>query len=167
MIEKSPGTGKIRSQRVRHTCSISEALESFFGRHKGRGNFKLPYLWENWGMVMGENLSYVAQPLGVHDKTLIIGAEDSMLMHELSFCTPEIMARANAFLDEEYFCKVRVELLRDRIPLYPPVAARPKEQTVPEPRPRPDNLGQLLGVLDPDSPVGKAYLSYVKSFEGE
>lgn len=175
-------------KRVREVKSVQEALERFFSRHRGRGNFNLPQLWENWAMVMGDGLSLAALPLGVHDRTLIVGAEDSMLVHELSFCTPEILARANAFMSavspadpggavgqvdpigeaEEYFKKVRVELLRDRAPLTPgKTSARAVESAPAERREKPAELGNLLGVLDPDSALGRAYASYVKSFEAE
>ena len=163
------------SARTRGTRSLQDALKAFFSRHKGRGNLHLAHLWESWPVVMGENLCAVAQPLGVHDKTLIIGAEDSMLMHELTFMIPEILARANAFMDEEHFTKVRLELVRDRIPLYPPNPAQLAQQggngldglapPTGETRTRPDNLGAAMDKLNPDSPIGRAYRSYVRSFE--
>lgn len=154
-------------KRTRRVQSLNEALEAFFSRHKGRGNLRLPHLWENWPMVMGDPLWRVALPLGVQDRILLIGAEDNMLMHELSFHTPEILDRANAFMDEAYFERVRLELLRGRLPLYPPLTARPASEPGRAPsRPRPPDLGKLSARIDPESPVGRAYASYLRSFEG-
>lgn len=161
-LRNKNGAGK----RTRRAQSLTEALECFFARHKGRGNLRLPHLWENWPMVMGDPLWRAALPLGVQDRILLIGAEDNMLMHELSFHTPEILDRANAFMDEGYFERVRLELLRGRQPLYPPSAARPSaEAGKPANRPKPPDLGKLSAKMNPDSPVGRAYASYLRSFE--
>ncbi|MDR1126021.1 MAG: DUF721 domain-containing protein [Deltaproteobacteria bacterium] len=152
-------------KRARRVQSLTEALEIFFSRHKGRGNLRLPHLWEHWPMVMGDPLWRLALPLGVQDRVLLVGAEDNMLMHELSFHTPEMLARANAFMDEEYFGRVRVELVRGRMPLYPPVARPVSGEAKPAGRPKPPDLGSLGGKIDPESPFGRAYLSYLGSFE--
>ncbi|MDR2826173.1 MAG: DUF721 domain-containing protein [Deltaproteobacteria bacterium] len=148
----------------RHYKSIpvQNALDNFFARHRNKANFHIVHLWENWDMVMGEYLTKVALPLGSKEKTLLIGTEDNMLMHELSFYTPEILGRANAFMREEYFDKVHLSPLQGRVPLYP-FPATPGSGQRPDERPRPENLGKLI--LDPSTPVGKAYTSYVKSFE--
>jgi hypothetical protein len=148
----------------RHYKSISlqNALDNFFARHKDKADFHIVHLWENWDMVMGEYLAKVALPLGAKEKTLFVGAEDNMLMHELSFYTPEILGRANAFMQAEYFDKVHLSPLQGRVPLYPFPAAHGNWQR-PDERPRPENLGKLI--FDPATPVGKAYASYVKSFE--
>ncbi|MDL2307479.1 DUF721 domain-containing protein [Desulfovibrio sp. OttesenSCG-928-C06] len=155
--------------RARATKSLQDALKAFFSRHKGRGNYHLAHLWESWPIVMGDNLCAVALPLGVQDRTLIIGTEDSMLMHELTFMIPEILNRANAFMDEQYFAKVRLELLRDRVPLYPPQDRAATGGSLAKPQPehrvKPENLGAAMDKLDPNSPVGRAYRSYVRSFE--
>ncbi|MDR1243272.1 MAG: DUF721 domain-containing protein [Deltaproteobacteria bacterium] len=154
-----------RGGRLYKTVSLQDALEFFFARHPDRANFHLAHLWENWNMVMGEYLGKTARPLGARDRTLLVGADDNMLMHELSFYTQEILSRANAFMREEYFTKVRFSLLQDRVPLYPP-PPRHKSAQAPDGRPKPENLGKLSGVFDPESPIGRAYASYVKSFEG-
>jgi hypothetical protein len=151
-------------RRLHKAISLQDALDNFFSRHQDRANLHVAHLWENWGMVMGEYLGKIALPLGTQNRTLLIGADDSMLMNDLSFYTPEILGRANAFMREEYFDKIRLSPLRGRTPLYP---APPKQSSMQEPdiRTKPENLGGLMGVLDPDSPIGKAYASYVKSFD--
>lgn len=142
-------------------------MDTFFSSHKGRQNLHTVHLWENWNMVLGEELALLALPLGIQDRTLIIGAEDNMLMHELSFQLPEILERVNAFMNEEFFTKARLELLQNRTPLYPPQKPVTGASQVREPRIKPENLGSLLPQMNPDSYVGRAYISYVKSFEDE
>jgi hypothetical protein len=154
--------GKYR--RFRKSLALRDALDDFFIRHKGRANFHIAYLWDNWNMVMGEYLGKAALPLGARDRTLLVGAEDNMLMHELSFYIPEILSRANAFMQEEYFNKVLLSPARGRTPLYPPQPRQTYAQA-PVERPKPAKLGKLLGTMDQSSAVGRAYAAYVKSFE--
>jgi hypothetical protein len=156
-----------KSHKYKRSCKslpLRDALDDFFTRHKGRANFHVAHLWDNWNMVMGEYLSKAALPLGAQDGTLLIGAEDNMLMHELSFHIPEILSRANAFMREKYFNKVLLSPVRGRTPLYPPQPRQTYRQA-PLERPRPEKLGKLLGILDQSSAVGRAYASYVKFFE--
>lgn len=145
--------------------SIQEAVMRFFIRSRGKERFHLLQLWDNWPMVMGVELALLAMPLGAKDSTLIIGAEDNMLLHELSFQVPEILDRANAFMHSPYFRQVRLELLQGRKALYPRSKPDVGLVNLPEERMRPEGLGSLRDKIDPESPVGKAYLEYVKSFE--
>ncbi len=149
----------------RKGASVQDALQRFFERHKGHESFHLLHLWDNWPMVMGEALCAMAHPLGAKDRLLIIGVEDNLAMHELSFQVPQILARANAFMNEQYFRQVRLELLQKRKPLYPRLALCRRDLTME--RPKPSNLGRLKDSIDPNSAAGRAYLSYVESFEGK
>jgi hypothetical protein len=133
-------------------------------RHRSQENFHLLHLWDNWPMVMGDELCAIAHPLGAKNRTLIIGAEDSMLMHELSFQASQILSLANAFMNEPYFKQLRLELLQKRKPLYPRITVSSCRSSV-EKRERPANLGRLVNHIDPESAAGKAYLAYIKSFE--
>ena len=71
--------------------------------------FRLVELWNNWKIVMGP-LAGLAVPLGHRGKKLVIAAEDNMAQQELTFCTDEILARANSFLEEPYFTECQVKL---------------------------------------------------------
>lgn len=157
---------KYPNPRVRKVKSIQEALGRFFSKHKGRENFQIVHLWENWDMVMGETLKDLALPLGCKERILRIGAEDNMLLYELGFYAQEILARANAFMHEEYFTKIRFELLQNRKPLAPKLDTT-GPIILPEERQRPDQLGGLLRYFDPESKIGKAYRSYVESFKAD
>lgn len=146
-------------------ASVQEAIRLFFGKNRGRERFHLLQLWDNWPMVMGEELSETAQPLGARERTLIIGAEDNMLLHELSFQVNEILDRANAFMNAPHFSQVRLELLQGRRPLYPRTQPEQGRVNLTEERERPAKLGGLRDKIDPESPAGRAYLAYLESFE--
>lgn len=148
-------------------ASLHEAIGRFFGRNRVDERFHLLQLWDNWPMVMGEELCALARPLGAREGTLLIGAEDNMLLHELSFHAQDILARANAFMHTPRFSQVRFELLQGRRPLYPRQAGEQGLVNLPEKRERPAKLGGLKDKVDPDTPAGRAYLAYVASFEEE
>ncbi|WP_341806122.1 DUF721 domain-containing protein [Nitratidesulfovibrio liaohensis] len=146
--------------------TIGEALRGFLERRGAPERMRLVRLWENWDMVMGTDIAVLAYPLGHRKRILLVGAEDNMAMQDLTFLTPEILERVNAFMDDvsdgPYFERVEVHLLQRRTPLDEVRV----ERSAPPPRvpPRPDNLGGLLGAFDPESPVGRAYASYVRMF---
>ncbi|MGJ3521883.1 DUF721 domain-containing protein [Nitratidesulfovibrio sp. D1] len=146
--------------------AIGEALRGFLERRGAPERMRLVRLWENWDMVMGVDIAVLAYPLGHRKRILLVGAEDNMAMQDLTFLTPEILERVNAFMDDvsdgPYFERVEVHLLQRRTPLDEVRVTR----GAPPPRvpPRPDNLGGLLGAFDPESPVARAYASYVRMF---
>lgn len=148
-------------------ASLQDAVERFFGRNHLQERFHLLHLWDNWPMVMGDEIAPLAQPLGAKGGTLIIGAEDNMLLHELSFYAQEILARANAFMNAPKFSQVRLELLQGRRPLYPRGLEDRGQVNLPDERQRPKKLGGLKDKIDPNSPAGRAYLAYVQSFEDD
>lgn len=145
---------------------IADALRGFLDRRGAPERLRLVRLWENWDMVMGVDIALLAYPLGHRKRILLVGAEDNMAMQDLTYLAPEILERVNAFMDGvnegPYFERVELHLLQRRTPL-----DRVRlEHGTPPPRvpPRPERLGGLLGTLDPDSPVGRAYASYVRMF---
>ena len=56
---------------------------------------RLGHLWQNWNMVMGEDLAPLARPLGHHRDMLLIGAEDAMLAQELHLMSGELLERVD------------------------------------------------------------------------
>ncbi len=150
-----------REKRLR---SVQEAVNILLAAYGGEENFRICALWDNWEMVMGEALAPLALPLGHKDGVLLVGAEDSMALQELSLQTPEILERANAFMDTPFFSKVRVILQQGQRPLSEKLPARP---TTPARSPmpsRPPRLGGLMGTFPPDSLVGRCYRAYVAAF---
>ncbi len=165
-MNRKPAPKSARSLRV---CSASEALRDFFAARPGaETRMALVKLWQHWDMVMGEEITPLARPLGERAGTLLVGAEDNMELQELTFYGPEMLERANSFMGWPHFAGLRLELLQGRIPLYPP---RPAGQ-LPSPPPkeawtRPEGFGRLLelGVLDADSPAGRCYAAFLAAHE--
>jgi len=122
----------------------------------------LGQLWQNWDIVMGPDIAPVAHPLGHRNGILLIGGDDSCAMQELSYAVPEILERANAFMDEEFFHKVELHLLMGKDSLQRVDITQAPELPAP---PRPPRLGKAQ--LPPDSPIAQAYAAYVRMFEEE
>lgn len=144
---------------------IGDALKGFLNARGAKNQFQLARLWENWEMVMGPDLTPLAFPLGHRKGILMVGAEDNMAAQDLTFMTPEILERVNAFMDGPFFSRVEVHLLMGRTPLDTTRLVIPPSSRVPLP-PRPEGLGGLLDKLDPTSTVGRCYAKYVKLFDG-
>lgn len=141
-----------------------EAVRALFASLGGQHQARLVELWRHWRMVMGEDITPLARPLGHKDRTLLVGAEDGMAMQELSLLAEEMRDRANAFMGNEFFSKVRVSLPQGK----PDLARERRERPEPEapPPPVPAASGDLLGVLPPDSPVGRCYAAYAARRRG-
>lgn len=120
---------------------------------------RLVRLWQHWDMVMGPQLAPIAWPLGHRGTVLLVGAEDAMLMQELSMQTEEILERVNAFIDEALFTEVRVSLALGKNPLngslaVPPPRVRPVLERGPAPS------GRYLDLMNSDSAVAKCYARF-------
>lgn len=139
----------------------------------------LQRLWDNWETALGADLAALAMPLGHHagrpsarsgdpeGATLLLGAEDAMLLQELRFRGDEILARINAFLGRPYFSAVQVSLPLGR---RAPERSRQRregpfrrEQGEGAPPPR----GIFLRGMDPDSPVARCYARFAQRPEAE
>ena len=114
-------------------------------------------------MVMGEDLASLAIPLGHKKNTLRLGAEDSMAAQEIAMQSTEVLERVNAFMSEQYFSRVQVELVMGRLDL-----SGSREELQPPPPeyrvPRPQQLGSLQDVFEPNSPVAHCYEAYLRYF---
>lgn len=121
-------------------------------------------LWRNWEMVMGPELAPLAFPLGRRKNLLIVGGEDNMALQELSFQTPEILERVNAFmdapLDDPVFVRVELRLLMGMRPLSLPPESTTRVRERPAP---PADLGAYFSSMRPDSPVARSYASCLRS----
>ncbi|GAB6161329.1 hypothetical protein JCM12298_04880 [Desulfothermus naphthae] len=142
----------------------SNIIEEIINKKGGREKFALIRLWKNWEEVLGKNLSQLARPIGTKGKTVIIGVEDSILMQELSFYSPEILKRINQFLGKELFDKIIYKLLEDKtclvdIVLKKETKKRRSKILIPE------NVGHLKETIPQESPVYKAYIKYLECIE--
>lgn len=120
-------------------------------------------LWRNWEMVMGPELASLAFPLGRRRDRLIVGGEDNMALQELSYQTPEILERVNAFMDAPpeapVFSRVDLRLLMGMRPLSLPPESPCRERPAP---PRPADLGAYFSSMRPDSPVTRSYAACLR-----
>jgi len=143
----------MRSKRL---VSTREAVEQLLRRypHKAR----LARLWQNWSMVMGQELALLAWPLGEHKGVLLIGGEDAMAMQDLVMLRDEILERANAFMDKAFFTDMHVSLSLGKRPL-DGLAPPPPRRRLPGNLPRLD--GSALQGSDPDSPAARCYAAFL------
>ena len=164
---------KLRFHRTNEMRAAGEHFASLLDRLGDGREGRLIRLWQNWDMVMGPELAELAWPLGARKSILLVGGEDNLTLQDLSFMTPEILERVNAFMgtDEPAFDKVDLQLLmgrksmdqRVRMPGEPPAGTQlwQKKRPLPE---KPANLGGPLREMRADSPVTIAYLAYLKMF---
>lgn len=148
-------------KREKRLCGIQEALDILFRAHGGQEQRHLNALWNNWDMVLGEDLAQLGAPLGHKDRMLQIGAEDSMALQELSLQSPDILDRVNAFMDGPFFVQVRVILLQGQRALNERRPARSLTPLRPCVPPRPPRLGALSGTFPPGSLVASCYDAYI------
>lgn len=119
---------------------------------------RLVQLWRHWEMVLGPELAPLARPLGHHKDTLLIGAEDAMLMQELHLQSGEILERVNAFMEGPFFASVKVSLRFQRTELDniapPPAPPLPAAE-------RPQLTGSALAAMRADSAVARCYARFL------
>ncbi len=140
----------------------SEIIFDFF-KKRGRGEkLKLITLWKNWNKIMGDGLCKMAKPIGTKGRTLIIGVEDSILMQELSFFSDNILEKIEQFLGYQPFDKIMYKLLEDRTSLDGMFVEVKKTPYIPK---LPVLSGRLKDKIPKESPVYRAYMSYLKLIE--
>lgn len=146
----------------RHRRLGADLILSSLSRFDKKGGLRLVGLWRQWEQVVGHEIAELARPLGHREGALILLAQDAVAAQELSYYAPELLERANAFLGEEVFDKVRFELLDGRVPLGLQEKQAPASAPLRLEKPR--QLGALVDKIDPDTPAGRCYLAYVRRF---
>lgn len=155
-------------------ASLREALLALLASMGGTPERAgLQRLWDNWEKVLGPELAGMAQPLGHHAArgagqagaghgvTLLLGAEDAMLLQELRFRGGEILERVNGFLGHAYFCEVKVSLPLGRsepVRSCETAPARGQGEAAGTPAAR----GIFLAGMDSDSPVARCYARFAR-----
>lgn len=156
---------RTRENREGVAAAMGDVLSGLVERLGGTARIRLTSLWRVWAEVQTPEIAALAPPLGARGRTLVLGAEDPVVMQELAFMAPELLRRANGFLKEEYFDKVVFELVSGRVPL-----DGIRGLSAPPPAPRvkgPRDLGGLADLMASDDPVGRSYRAYVRRFRGE
>ena len=145
----------------------SDLLRAFLERSARGRDLTLAELWRHWDTVLGRGLASLALPVGHREATLLVAAEDHLVMQELSFMTTEILERVNAFLEEERFQEVHLSLLGRQRPLNAPPSTPNSQGRAMRPpmlQPDPAKLGALWDRMDPNTPIGRCYRAYVLRF---
>ncbi len=153
--------GRDTGNRTNDMFPVGGKLESVLSALGNGEKLMQVRLWQNWDMVMGEDIAPLAWPLGARNDTLIVGGEDNLALQELSFMTPEILERVNAFMDAPVFNRVELRLVMGDKPLDRPPDIQPSTRFRPAP-PRPHDLGAHLEDMRPDSPVARCYAAYLR-----
>ena len=96
------------------TYQARDILHDFWNRSERRLQWRLAEIWSSWSTVVGTDIADLAKPLGRNKATLLLGAEDPMVMQEMHFHAPTILRAVNAALGEKVFDKVRLDLLGGR-----------------------------------------------------
>lgn len=148
-------------KRTRKTLAISEALHILLGTPEALRELAIAKLWRHWSDVVGNDVALLVHPLGHRKTTMLLGADNSIVMQEFSYFAPQLLEKANTFLGASIFQKVQIELMAGRRALDAPLA-RPKAIRPTSPTPEP--LGNLLPCMDESSPVTACYRAYVQHF---
>jgi hypothetical protein len=135
--------------------SFGELFARFASRPKVSRRLKLAGLWREWGVLFADPPFDLGRPLGGRGSVLLVGVEDAQAMQELHFARVEFLERANAFLGEQCFDKVRFELIHGRASLDAIKEKPVREQFRPAPLP---DVGGLA--LPQDTPAGRCYAKY-------
>ncbi|MFW6324432.1 MAG: DUF721 domain-containing protein [Desulfovibrionales bacterium] len=141
--------------------SIRALVQGFLSRHDQEDGVLLTRLWTQWEDVVGPELAEMASPMGHRENKLVLGAEDSMIIQEVTYLAPEILSSVNAFLGRNFFDKISVELIRGRTPLD---SIQMEKKIGSLPFKRPDMIGGLLPWMQDDTPVARCYRRYAHLF---
>ena len=158
-----------RAGKFRETRALDSVARAVLDRLGSGQSSHLVQLWQNWSMVMGADIASLAIPLGSRNAVLLVGGEDNMAMQELSYMIPEMLERANAFMDKAHFERVELHLLLGKTALDERIRQADVITVLP-PRPlppRPKTLGGLKGLLNPDNPVARCYAAYLNLYDSE
>ena len=153
--------GRDKGKRTNGMFSLGGKLGSVLSALGNGEKLMQVRLWQNWAMVMGPDIAPLAWPLGARNDILIVGGEDNLALQELSFMTPEILERVNAFMDAPVFDRVELRLVMGDRPLDQMPDIQPSTRVRPAP-PRPRQLGAHLEEMNPDSPVARCYAAYLR-----
>ncbi len=158
-----PYFGKFRAKRdpLEKPMNIQQLLESCMQKLGKPEQALLTKLWQHWDMVMGEYLASIAWPLGYKDGVLLVGGEDATSVQELSFMSMEILERANAFMEKDFFTDVKVRLSLDKTPLHEVVKIQNNVEPLPFVK-GPKLSGKYLNEMPSDSPLASCYAKYVE-----
>lgn len=107
MVKKSKYGKKHHSSSPTLIGSSIYNLLHAMGGNPGRG--RLARLWSDWENVVGEEFAWV-EPLGHKNDILFLGVEDAMEIQEITMRSTEILRLVNAYMESEYFTRLKISL---------------------------------------------------------
>lgn len=108
--------GEIKFKRSRDGCPTPVGDNIFDLLRKMGGSperARLVSLWEGWAEAMGEEYAWIS-PKGHKGSVLLVWADDSMEMQEISMLAPRVLERANAWLKSEFFSSLRIAIRAEK-----------------------------------------------------
>ncbi|MFN2267710.1 MAG: DUF721 domain-containing protein [Desulfonatronovibrio sp.] len=142
--------------------SVDKSINKYLGRIDSDGSrYIFINICNRWDQIVGTEIAALVKPLGQKNKTLILGAQDSIIIQEITFASQQIIDMINDFCGSDIFDKLRVELLKGRTPLDRKLVHKPH---IALPVKKPRQLGNLMGFMSEDSPVARCYSRYVDFF---
>lgn len=150
-----------KGNRINEMHTVHDRLDAVLSKLCTGEKLQQVRLWQNWDMVMGPDIAPLARPLGVRNDLLLVGGDDNLALQDLSFMTPEILERVNAFMDAPVFNKVELRLIMGKATLDHAPDMQPVQRLRPLPE-RPFDLGGHLGEMRTDSPVARCYAAYLE-----
>lgn len=142
--------------------SVDKSINKYIGRIDPDGSrYIFINICSSWDQIVGSEMAALVKPLGQKNKTLILGAQDGIVIQEITFASQQIIDMINDFCGSDIFDKLRVELLKGRTPLDKKLVYTP-HISIPVKKPR--HLGNLKGFMSEDSPVARCYSRYVDFF---
>lgn len=110
---------KQKQRRIAKPVAIQDFCQDLLQQYaKNPHQDSLRYLWENWDMVVGDELVLLAKPLGNKGKILLIGADNPVDLQEIRMYYMDILERANEFLKafslDNYFEKIEFSLMNGK-----------------------------------------------------
>ncbi len=147
--------------RTATATPLAAVLQRFVRSQDKAENFTLVRLWEHWDRLFGPDMAALICPLGRSGDTLLLGAEDAIVIQEFTCFSDQILAKVNGFLGKPMFRHIHIALLQGRSPLNKTLVTTPSPRPAP---PRPTRLGTPGTLPDDASPVARAYRTYVRFF---
>lgn len=93
---------------------VRDILQGLWSDPERQRCLRLAKLWSSWPEIVGHDIADLAKPLGHNKSTLLLGVDDPMAMQEMHFQAGAILEATNAALGENFFDKVRLDLLSGR-----------------------------------------------------
>lgn len=140
--------------------AISKVMNASLARLGNAEQILLVHLWQNWSVVIGDELVNLVYPLGHNNSTLNVGGDDSVSLQEISMQRTEILERVNAFMESDFFTDVNICLVFGKTPLNMLMHPQNDNGLAVKRNVIPLCTGKHLALMQPDSAVARCYAKF-------